>query len=333
MEEISLSDATGLYESLPAERRIATLAPAYVVADAGRDPCLHPVFVARRSGADFWLHAVHRARIPGETSSDFQSAYGYGGPVSSPGFRLSPAEIWREYAAWCRTHGVVAEFVRLHPMASEWQVYGGEVHEDRATVVMDVSVPDIRAGYEVRSRTAVRKAEKFGLEVVAFPSSEIGSRFASFYREGMARLGADDFYLFGDEYFSRLAGLNGIRLLVCRRIGDDEWMSAGLFLAGALTLEYHLSATTEEGRACAATNLLIDAAARVARESGLHWLYLGGGTDRDPSNALLRFKAGFSRLRKTFRVGRAIHDMDLYADIATRMNIQITASTRVLFYR
>lgn len=333
MEEISLSDATGLYESLPAERRIATLAPAYVVADAGRDPGLHPVFVVRRSGEDFWLHAAHRARIPGETSSDFQSAYGYGGPVSSPGFRLSTAEVWSEYSSWCRARGVVAEFVRLHPMASEWQTYGGEVHEDRSTVVMDVKGPDIRAGYEVRGRTAVRKAEKSRLEVVTCPSSEIVPRFAPFYREGMARLGADGFYLFGDEYFSRMAGLKGIRLLVCRRIGDDEWMSAGLFLAGALTLEYHLSATTEEGRALSATTLLIDAAARVAGESGLHWLYLGGGTDRDPGNALLRFKAGFSRLRRTFRVGRAIHDIDLYAGIATRMNVQITASTRVLFYR
>jgi lipid II:glycine glycyltransferase (peptidoglycan interpeptide bridge formation enzyme) len=160
-----------------------------------------------------------------------------------------------------------------------------------------------------------------------YPVGAIASLFAEFYREAMVRIGAAPFYHFPDAYFRALEAMRGIHLFVCER--DGVWMSAGLFLSGGDCLEYHLSATTTEGRALSATNLLIDYAAESGKQTGHHWLYLGGGTDASASNPLLRFKEGFSPLRRLYSYGYAVHDAAFYREL----QMGYPESSRVLFYR
>ncbi len=292
-----------------------------------RDALLEPVFILYEDARGFWLHAAHLARIPGGDGFDLQSSYGYGGPVSNCDVASFRADAWRAYGQFCKDTGVVVEFVRLHPLAP-WQTYPGSVQADRQTVAINLKSGDWRASYEVRCRTAVRKAVKAGLMVIECPQTDIVQRFAAFYREGMKRIGATPFYLFGDNYFTAMAGVPGLRLLAC--VLDGEWLAAGLFLAGGDSLEYHLSATTDHGRRHSATNLLIDAAAQLAASEGLSMVYLGGGTDASPENALLRFKAGFSPVRLTYCYGYAIHDPDRYSMLRDRAGYE---GGRVLFYR
>lgn len=327
IEFVEVKEASRRFERLPASRRIATLSPAYVAADAMRDALLEPVFMLYEDARGFWLHGAHRASIPDDDGSDLQSAYGYGGPVSDcdmPAFR---ADAWRACEQFCRARGIVVEFVRLHPLAP-WQAYPGSVRVDRQTVAINLNAGDWRAAYEIRCRTAVRKAVKAGLQVTECPQADVAGRFAAFYREGMQRIGAAPFYLFGDDYFRAMAGVPGLRLLAC--VHEGEWLAAGLFLTGGDCLEYHLSATTERGRQHSATNLLIDAAAQMAAREGLSTVYLGGGTDATPDNALLRFKAGFSPVRLTYCYGYAIHDPARYGMLRDRAGYM---GGRVLFYR
>ncbi len=324
---IDVAEASGYFARLPAARRIATLSPAYVAADAKRDPLLEPSFLLYEDARGFWLNGAHLAAIPDTTHSDLQSAYGYGGPVADcddPAFR---AEAWRACEKACRERNIVVEFVRLHPLAL-WQAYPGTVVPDRQTVAIDVRSGAWRVNYEIRCRTAIRKAMKAGVEVVEYPLQDVGSRFADYYRDGMQRIGATSFYLFSDEYFQAMSEVPGLRLLAC--VLEGEWVAAGLFLTGGDCIEYHLSAKSERGRQLSATNLLIDAAAQLASDQGLSTVYLGGGTDASPDNALLRFKASFSPLRLTYCYGYAIHDPACYSMLLTRAGYE---GSRVLFYR
>lgn len=324
---VDAAEASGYFARLPASRRIATLSPAYIAADAMRDPQLEPVFLLYEDARGFWLHGAHLAAMPDTAHFDLQSAYGYGGPVADcddPAFR---ADAWRVCKQVCREKSIVVEFVRLHPLAS-WQAYSGTAVPDRQTVVIDVRSDDWRASYEIRCRTAVRKAIKAGVEVVEHPLQDVAGRFAGYYRDGMQRIGATSFYLFSDAYFQAMSEVPGLRLLAC--VLDGEWLAAGLFLTGGDCVEYHLSATSERGRQLSATNLLIDAAAQLASEQGLSMVYLGGGIDASPDNALLSFKASFSPLRLTYCYGYAIHDPACYSMLRTRAGYE---GSRVLFYR
>lgn len=327
ISEISLATAREWFGKLPEDRQVATLSPAYVCADANRCEGAQPLFVLYVDQRGFWMHGMHWNSIPGcEDRFDIQSPYGYGGPVSNCDDAVFRNDAWRHYKLWCRERAAVVEFVRLHPLAA-WQYYPGFIVPDRHTVVIDLDKEHLRERYEVRCRTAVKKAERSGLVVREYPADSIAHEFAVFYRDGMVRIGAQPYYLFSDEYFRALAAMDGVHLLVCEL--DSIWMSAGLFMSGGDSFEYHLSATTVEGRLASATNLLIDRAAKFAKLTGHRCLYLGGGTDASPDNPLLRFKAGFSPLRRMYSYGFAVHDEAFYQELRA----YYPDSNRVLFYR
>lgn len=331
IQVLGLHEATALFQQLPKELRLPTLSPAYAEADAIRDDAIAPLYVVYREVDRFWLHSLHHGVVANTGLSDLQAPYGYGGPLANCESRDFLTRAWTAWTRWCQSEGVLAEFVRFHPLAANWRYYGGSIRFDRQTVVVPLHVSDLLIGYDARCRTAVRKAQKAEIEIAWLPPMEHAHAFAAFYREGMTAIGADPYYLFGDEYFVELSRLPGIGLLVCHRGG--KWLSAGLFLQSAEVMEYHLSATTSEGRRLCATNLLLHVAAQSASESGCHSLYLGGGTDGSDDNPLLFFKSGFSAARAPFRVGYTIHRTEEYAELKTRQAILGRVSSRILFYR
>jgi hypothetical protein len=329
---LELSQAQALFDALPPCRQWPTLSPAYVAADARRDPELTPVFLASRQQGGWLLHAVHEAPVPGAPQlRDWQSAYGYGGPLAHDLDDRALARAWAELEADAHARQVVAEFVRFHPGAENHLLYNGTVREDRPVVSVPLQGADLLASYAGRARNAVRKAEREGLSTVWVSAQEARARFPDFYRNCMREIGASDFYIFGDSYFDAVLQLPGARVLVVQR--DDHALSMGLFLFGSAQAEYHLSGTVEAGRLAGATNLLLHAAACTARETGCQSLYLGGGVSAAPDDPLLRFKSSFAPALRCFRIGHRIHDEPRYQGLRQLHHELATSSRRVLFYR
>lgn len=332
--ELSLVDleaAQALFDALPAEMQWPTLSPAYVAADALRDPQLTPIFLVSREGDGLLMHAVHEARVPGLDACDWQSAYGYGGPVAHHMDTEALTRAWSRLDAVAAARHVVAEFVRFHPGAGNHRFYPGSVRDDRSVVVIDLASPDLFASYTGRARTAIRKTERAGLQVVSEAPACALDRFPEFYRRCMRDIGADNFYLFSDAYFERLLRLPGARVLSV--LHGDERLSMGLFLFGPKRAEYHLSGTLHSGRHSGATNLLLHVAAQAAQSSGCLTLYLGGGTGARPDDPLLRFKESFAAPSLTFRTGHRIHDPAAYACLREAEPELAANSKRILFYR
>lgn len=329
--------AEALFDALPAAMRLATLHPRYVAADALRADGLEPCFWAYREGDTVWYHGFHLCPLPGVAGYDIQSPYGYGGPICNTDDVDFRTRAWQAYESWLHETGVAAEFLRFHPLLDNAANYGGERHDDRDTVWVDLTRPDLLASYEVRARTAVRKAEKQGAHVVWRRFTQAAcAQFVDFYHAGMRAIGASPFYLFPAGYFTAFARWNDDRDAIwlgsCER--DGEWLAAGLFLAGGDTLEYHLAATSEAGKKLSATNLLLHGAATHAQQMGLQRFYLGGGSDSRPDNPLFFFKQGFSSLRAPFRIGRAIHDAARYTALKDAWPERWAANPgKILFYR
>ena len=157
---------------------------------------------------------------------------------------------------------------------------------------------------EPTARNKLRKAIKAGVEVSAHRDID---RVESLYLETMHGMGADPFYLFPDEFFTRL-----------ERLGDaltvlDAGSAAGLFLSGGGAMHYFLSGSTLEARKLASTNLLLFEAMRRARDAGLETLVLGGGFRNDDS--LDRFKRSIGSGRAPKVIGTVVHDPDAYREL------------------
>jgi hypothetical protein len=313
LRALSLTEALACYGQLRLPLCPATLSPAYVAADASRNPALTPVHLHYQSQSAHWLHSLHLTDIAGSAWRDASSPYGYGGPLCTsddPGF---VAQAWDAYSAWMREQAVVVEYVRFHPLLANQRYYGGAVAPNREVVWVDLQVPDLLASYAPRLRSTVSKATRAGLVYSESPLAPHVAAFAAYYRAAMQAMGADPFFWFDDRYFEQLAGTGLARLGLCRKAGEAPWLAASLLLDGVGVSEYHLAASCDAGRRSGAASFSLHQAALAARQRGLDRLYLGGGSDTATDNPLLFFKAGFSAQRLTYHTGSHVFDSTRYA--------------------
>lgn len=339
LRSLTLAQAVEVYRSLDIPVRPATLDPRYVAADADRAAILQPVYLCFERGVSRWLHSVHLTKIPGTDLMDASSPYGYGGPVSSSSAPDFLAAAWAAYAAWMTQCQVVVEYVRFHPMLANEGHYGGSVSENRQVITIDLTHGDPEAGYAPRLRQGLKKASRAGLVYRECNFAVEASRFGRYYRDAMKELGVDAFFQFDDGYFEALARSGLARLGLCQAADSTDasegpWLAACLLLEGAGMREYHLAATTAAGRAVAAPSFVLHQGALAARRLGHQQLYLGGGSDTLPANALLFFKSAFSPLRLAYRTGSQVFDGVAYDELK-RLHHEAWAAhpERPIFYR
>lgn len=331
--EIDIKEARGWYNELPRNKRIATLSPDYCAIDALRDENIRPVHLLytdqdRDTKDNIWLMSGHLGRVPNSDMLDMTTAYCYGGPVvidieviGQQSLFTSRAE--GSYHKWCQKNNVVAEFMRFHPLLD--QPYPNQKKENRITYVVPVDTK-----YNANCRNKCNKAWNAGVVVKRAKREDI-KRFAADYRKGLDVLKADKFYYFNDAYFAAMSQWDKAHLLIAEI--DDCWLSAGIFLEGGDTLEYHLCTTNARGYDLAANNVLIDAALLFCKELGLKQLYLGGGKTPELGDPLLEFKRSFGGVEKKFYVGQQIFKPEVYYAMRDAAFDVAPTQDRVLFWR
>lgn len=329
--QLSLAEAASTFRGMPARWQLASLHPQLVELDAMRDRLLRPVHWCFRAGERVLLHSFHLGANPGLGVTDIQSATGYGGPLSNsddPAFLRDADTAARRWAA---EHGVVAEFLRFHPMVPHARWYAGEVARNRDTVRIDLA-RDPAEQYQPRRRTDVRRFLKAGVRVERVPAEAMRQLFPPMYRDSMDQAGALARYYFGQDYFDALLGLERV----------EGWLAYedARALAGAIVLvspeagvaEYHLGAKSAGAERHKATVGLLHVAAGAYRERGLRDFYLGGGRSVAEDDSLLYFKRGFSPQTDPYHIGSRVYDARHYE----RLKAQFPAATgsgRVLFYK
>ena len=222
--------------------------------------------------------------------------------------------------------------MRFHPLLQNESFYGGEVIPNRLTVWIDLTISDLLASYETRARTTIRKAIKNGLTIEWHSGPQRAAWFTQFYQAAMREIGADELYLFPEEYFYQLLAWGQSRLAVC--LYENQPVAAAIFLIGSEVMEYHLSAANVTAKRFGGTNLLLHEAALLGQANHCRRLFLGGGADQMADNSLLRFKAGFSPNRPEFKIGKYVHLAEVYHLLQQQFPTAFEAHpNRVLFYR
>jgi len=259
------------------------------------------------------LHVGRRALD--RTWFDITTAYGYGGPLTNDRSEDFLSEAYTSFDEWCENQGVVAEFVRFHPLLrnESWI-------DPRVDLVMDretVSIQLTRLGsddlpYGSTACNMLRRAARTGMTAQVMRISESYDQFVEFYLRAMDRLHADSFYYFSDAYFRDLKNLIRERGYLLVAECECEWIAAAVFLKGDQWLHYHLSASNAETRVPGATNLLLHEAAQAGFKEGLSMLHLGGGRSGRSDDSLLKFKKSMGTATHPFFVGRRIHNQEAY---------------------
>jgi hypothetical protein len=313
-------------DELPPERGDVYFRPQYLEAlsaiGRGRATCA----IARHDGA-LWLHPFLQSPIAGFDEiaprlTDVQSSYGYGGPVVN-GAGESAAfldEAWRRFGAWSKSVGVVAEFIRFHPLLDNqrWAPPGMTVTRNRTTVVVDAGTyPEAvwNDPYFRVQRHMVRRAEREGYQFGVAPFDGDLKWFSSMYDETQARLQGNAETRFDETYF------NAIR----DGFGEDAWLGtvtangeiavAVLVLSSARFGHCHLMGYRRGKLTNGMTNLVYHGIYLEAARRGLALVHMGGGATGAADDALLKFKKSLSPETREFSIGMLVRDEEAYGAI------------------
>ncbi len=274
--------------------------------------------------------------IRGEISGyyDFETAYGYGGPIANTDNREWCGKALHGIHEYLQRNSYLCGFTRFHPLlcnetlaacsvqkkdSTDSAVCAGlQVLYDRQTVAIDTSqsVEDIwNCQISSKNRNMIRKAEKNQLVYKAEKDFASYEEFIDLYHATMRRLCADRFYFFDRTYFDSFRdALSGNSFLGTIR-KDGKLICAAIFMHSKLYGHYHLEGSDSDYSGLGANNYLLWNVACQMHEMGVIEFHLGGGTSSAPEDSLYRFKKAFSRNEKRFYIGKEVFNNAAYSRV------------------
>jgi CelD/BcsL family acetyltransferase involved in cellulose biosynthesis len=300
------------------------------------------LFVMRRGG-DVVAMPYLVSPVPNSAFFDFETPYGYGGPLSNTQDASLMNAFWSAFVASCADRDIVAGFIRFHPIlrtvsASDPSIVATTLDRETVSVDLRQSAEELWSSYSSKTRTNIRKAEKSGVTVEAVEDESDYHAFSDLYETRMAELDAPDWYRFGRDYVLAIRDLETqSRRLYLARV-DGEVVGGLLVLLSPSMAHAHLSASPAAYRRYNVNAAMRHAANHDLIQTGRTWFHYGGGRTADPSDPLYRFKSGFSSTRMAFHTGAVVVDPRSYDGLcnAWREANPISAKTharRVLRYR
>ncbi len=327
-----------LLDRLPARLRHPMLRPEYIYIMAGQYQNAEADFFLFEQQGEFFYHPfiIFSTSLNGREVKDIESAYGFGGPISSSLNSAFIKSAQQAYKAYCIKKGILVEFIRFSGCLKNDVFYDGDTYENRSVVAVDLTLEPVTSQIQRRTRSAIKKATRDEVEVIWSKEPHHVEAFIDLYYESMKRLAADAFYFFSRDTLKNLVALTQCKLaLACYQ---GEIVAAASFFADGDFMEYHLSANNQQGQKVNATKLIIAKAMQKGAEQGMKYLHLGGGTSACENDPLLRFKMLFSKNLKKYVIGNQVFNGQTYQELkqyALQPDSGINPAylNRVIFYR
>ena len=256
----------------------------------------------------------------GKQYKDFETAYGYGGPVYNCDDKEFVNRALIALVSYCNENNYVAGFVRFHPLFQNQEGFEaiGSVIADRKTVAIDLNqtMDDVwKNEIHSKNRNVIRKAEKAYCTFIVDDKYEHLREFIDLYDSTMDKLSADGFYYFDDAYYENLKRGIADSFLGCVQNAEGQIISAAIFMYSGPYGHYHLSGSNKSQLAISPNNFMLWNAAIELQKRGVKRFHLGGGTNGDEENSLFQFKHKFSKDTCQFCIGKLIFNHEIYDDI------------------
>lgn len=251
---------------------------------------------------------------------DFETAYGYGGPISNTDDINWISKALKDMQKYLDKEQYVCGFIRFHSLLGNVVLCENQMatYFDRNTVAIktDLTEEDIWANQITsKNRNMIRKAEKNGLVYKAEYDFASIDEFVRLYNATMSRLEAEDFYFFDDKYYKDFVEKFKGKAFLGTVRKDGELICAALFMYSGDYGHYHLEGSNHAYSNLAANNLLLWKTALEFGKLGVKEFHLGGGYNSEPDNSLLKFKKSFSNNMKEFHIGKWIFNEQKYSEL------------------
>lgn len=254
--------------------------------------------------------------IPKKQLFDLSTPYGYGGFIVEG--QNCPESIDRlntEYVNFCIENNIICEFVRFHPLINNADTVKNIYDETilGKTVSMDLSTAgSIWDNITSKNRNVIRKAKKNGVEIFEGGDRNLYDIFIKMYNSTMDKDNATSYYYFNKDFYESILNDLKYNSLMFYAVYENKIIAMSIILFANCSMHYHLSASVDEYKHLAATNLLLYEAACWGNAKGFSLFHLGGGVG-SLEDSLYKFKSSFNRnSNNKFIIGKKIFDKNKY---------------------
>ncbi len=256
----------------------------------------------------------------GNTYFDFETAYGYGGPVSNDHSEVFMAQALESMKTKAIEENYICGFIRFHPVLANWDCFDkvGRLIPDRKTIAIDLT-GGVEATWmneiHTKNRNVIKKGDKNGLEFVVDNDFNYLKEFEALYNSTMDKLEVDGFYYFKPKYYEQFQNTIENRFLGIVK-HEDKVVAGAIFFYQKPFGHYHLAGSDKTSLKLSPNNFLLWGAAKELINRGVRYFHLGGGTDGSEENSLYQYKRKFSKHEYEFRLGKMIFNQELYDEIS-----------------
>ena len=256
---------------------------------------------------------------------DQSTPYGYGGWIFDG--EVSEENINslnRAYEHYCRSEGIISEFVRFHPlMGSDTvcsKIYEIVVHGP--IVCMDISDPGIIWRNMSKSkRNSIRKAIQSNVTIHYGLNAGLIQQFQELYNHTMEKNQAKQYYFFGKEFYNSILTDLRENALVFYAMKDDLVIASDIMIMAGHKMNSHLGGSDTKYNEYQPQTLLAYTEALWGSENGYKTLLLGGGLG-SKEDSIYQFKKRFNRNSDhVFKTGRKIFNVQIYRELCNIRNV------------
>ena len=254
----------------------------------------------------------------GKIVYDFETAYGYGGPIFNTNDSFFKKEALQAMIDYFENNNYVAGFIRFHPLllnAESCKEIGKiELIHDRKTIAIDLTLSENDIWMKEihsKNRNVIKKAINNGLIFIVDDKFKYLDEFIEIYNSTMSKLSADDFYYFNHRYYQNIKErFHNSFLGVVKK--DNLVIAAAIFFCEGIYGHYHLSGSRKDFLNLLPNNFMLYEAALELKKRGAEYFHLGGGTTSSPEDTLFCFKNKFSKKEYQFSIGKMIFNESIY---------------------
>jgi serine/alanine adding enzyme len=265
--------------------------------------------------------------INGEEYFDFESQYGYGGPISNSINEEFNDSAQASFLKYCNDNRIFAGFIRLHPLLDNYKIFSkiARIQLNRKTVAINLNLSKENIWSKQihsKNRNEIRKAEKAGLIYKVDSDFDYLEDFKRLYEDTMRKVNADEFYFFNSDYYEIFIKKFKKKAFLGLVLLDNKVISAAIFMMDGYYAHYHLSGSDSNYLNICPNNFLLYNTALYLKERGLKLFHLGGGYNTDSENSLYKFKKRFSKDIYDFYTGKILVNKTIYDRIVNNWSIK-----------
>ena len=234
----------------------------------------------------------------------------YGGPAIA-GDKTILVKFLKEFKRYCLENHIVTEWCRLHPFLENHQGIPNAIEIQKVYYVdLGKSEEQIFSEFEGICRTAVKKGKKEDVRIIKTDRKSDLDQFYTIYHKTMESYKAKAFYYYSRQFFDDIFDelKDSISLFIAKK--DEKTIAASLFLSGRDVAHYYLSARDPVYSSLCPNNLMLYEVMLYYRKQGCKIFNLGGKYGKQES--LARFKAQFTKTKKSFYRVQMVHDEEVY---------------------